>query len=107
MYLFVSDLKISAVLLIGILCELLTEHSIPQTFTVYQDIAIIPTKTHNWPPDQDFDWIHGRAIDWIGTNYILTNCLKIQQNFQRWYKVYWINSEAYNLAFHSIFTALR
>ena len=40
-----------------------------------------------------------RVFDWIVTNYILTNCLKIQQNFLKYYKLYWINSEGYNLNF--------
>ena len=31
--------------------------------------------------DQAIDWINDRAIDWIVTNYILTSCLKIQNNF--------------------------
>ena len=47
----IPGLKLSAVLLTVLLSELLTEHSIPQTFTEYQDIAILPTKTHDWSPD--------------------------------------------------------
>ena len=43
--------------------------------------------------------VNDRAIDWIGTNYILKNCLKIQQIFLTYYKPYWINSEDYNLDF--------
>ena len=50
-------------------------------------------------PDQAIDWINDRVIDWIVANYILTNCLKIQQNFLKYYKLYWINSEGYNLNF--------
>ena len=50
-------------------------------------------------PNQAIDWINDRAIDWIVTNYILTNCLKIQQNFLKCYKLSWINSEGYNLNF--------
>ena len=103
----IPDLKLSAVLLTVLLSQLLTEHSISQTFTVYQDIVIIPTKTHDWSPHQAIDLIHDRAIDWIGTNYILTNCLKIQEDFLTYYKLYWINSEAYNLDFTVFFTVLR
>ena len=33
----------------------MTGHSILQTFTVYQNIAILPTKTNDWPPDQAID----------------------------------------------------
>ena len=95
----IPDLKLSAVLFTVLLSELLTKHSIPQTFTVYHDIVVLPTKTHDWSPDQAIDWIHDRAMDCIGTNYILTNCLKIQQNFLAYYKMYWINSEVYNLDF--------
>ena len=51
-----------------------------------------------------------RVFDWIVTNYILTNCLKIQQNFLKYYKLYWINSEGYNLnftVFYSIQVTVR
>ena len=51
----IPDLKLSTVLLTVLLSELLTEHSIPQTFTVYQNIAILPTKTHDWTPDLAID----------------------------------------------------
>ena len=40
-----------------------------------------------------------RAIDWIVTYYIWPNCLKIQQNFLKYCKLYRINSEGYNLNF--------
>ena len=42
-------------------------------------------------------------FDLIVTNYILTNCLKIQQNFLRYYKLYWNNSEGYNLNFTAFY----
>ena len=42
----------------------MTGNSILQTFTVYQNIAILPTKTHDWPPD--------RAIDRAFTISIIT-----------------------------------
>ena len=51
-----------------------------------------------------------RAIDWIVTNYILTNCLKILQNFLKYYKLYWINSEGYIFnftVFYSILMTVR
>ena len=41
----------------------MTGHSILQTFTVYQNIAILPTKTHDWSPD--------RAIDRVFTIFII------------------------------------
>ena len=46
-----------------------------------------------------FNWAIYRVFDWIVANYILINCLKIQQNFLKYYKLYWINSEGYNLIF--------
>ena len=49
--------------------------------------------------NRTFYWAIYRVFDWIVTNYILTNCLKIQQNFLKYYKLYWINSEGYNLNF--------
>ena len=42
----------------------MTGHSIPQTFTVYQNIAILTTKIHDWSPDQ--------AIDRVFTIFVIT-----------------------------------
>ena len=60
-YLLQDYLTLSAVLLIGVLSELTTEHSISHTFTVYQDIAIL--LTHDWTPDHAIDWIQDSATD--------------------------------------------
>ena len=40
----------------------MTRHSIPQTFTVYQNIAILPIKTHDWSPDQAIDRVFTISI---------------------------------------------
>ena len=40
-----------------LMTDLMTIHSIHQTFTVYQDIAILPTKSPDWTRDHVFDWI--------------------------------------------------
>ena len=42
----------------------MTGYSILQTFTVYQNIAILPARTHDWSPD--------RAIDSVFTISMIT-----------------------------------
>ena len=79
---------LSAVLLTVLLSELVTVHSIHQTLTVYQDIAIHPTKSLDSTLDHNFDWILDCTIDCIVTNYIMRNCIKIPQNFLPYYKLY-------------------
>ena len=51
----IPDLKPFTELFTALLSELLTKQSIPLTFTVYQDIAVLPPKTHDWSPDQAID----------------------------------------------------
>ena len=87
-YLLQDYLKISNVLLTVLLSQLMTVHCICQTFTVYQDITIFPTKSPDWTHDRTIDWILDSTIDCIVTNYIMTNCIKIQHNFLRYYKLY-------------------
>ena len=78
------SLKLSVLLLTVLLSGLMTVHSFHQTFTVYQDIAILPTKSPDWTLECTFDWILDSTIDCIVTNYIMTNCNKIQHNFLRY-----------------------
>ena len=77
----IPGLKLSAVLLTVHLSEFMIMHPIHQTFTVYQDIAILPTKTPDWTHDQAIDWTLDSNIDCIVTNYIMTNCIKNQQKY--------------------------
>ena len=56
-----------------LLSELMTVHSIHQTFTVYQDIAILPTKSPDSTVNHTLDWILDSTIDCIVTNYIMRN----------------------------------
>ena len=74
----ISGLKLSAVLLTVLLSELMTIHSIHQTFTVYQDIAILPTNSFDWTLDHTFDWIFDCILECIVTNYIMRNCITTQ-----------------------------
>ena len=90
---------LSAVLSTVLLSELLTIHSIHQIFTVYQDIAILPTNSLDSTLDHTFDWILDSTLDCIVTNYIMRNCIKIPQNLLPYYKLYWINSKAYIVYF--------
>ena len=94
-FLSIPGLKLSTVLLTVLLSELMTIHSIHQTLTVYQDIVVLPTKSPDWTLDHTFDWVLDSIIYCIATSYIMTNCIKIQHNFLRYYKLYWINSKAY------------
>ena len=57
----IPGLKLSAVLVTVLLSELMTIHSIHQAFTVYQDIAMLPTKSLNWTLDHTF-W-HFSSLD--------------------------------------------
>ena len=71
----IPGLKLSTVLLTVLLTMLLTVHSTHQTFTVYQDIAILPTKTLDSTLDstldRTFDSTLDSTLDCIVTGMIL------------------------------------
>ena len=55
---------LSNVLSTILLSKLVTVHSIHQSFTVYQDIAILPTKSLDSTLYHTFDWIwHISSLD--------------------------------------------
>ena len=82
---------LSAVLLTVLLIKLVTVCSIHQTFTVYQDIVILPTKSLDSTLDHTFDWILDCTLYCIVTYYIVRNCIKMPQNVLPYYKLYLIN----------------
>ena len=58
----------------------LAVHSIHQIFTVYQDIAILPTKSLDCTVDH--------TLGHIVANDLIRNCIKIPQNFLPYYQLY-------------------
>ena len=70
----------------------MTGHSIPQTFTVYQNIAILPTKTHDWSPDRAFDRVFTISIITVLFAELFTEFLTISGHNHIFY---WIGEQFY------------
>ena len=65
----------------------MTRHSIQQTFTVYQNIAILPTKTHDWSPDRAIDRVFTISIITVFFTKLFTEFLTISSDNCIFYRI--------------------